>query len=65
MVYYEIATIYSKDCADVIYFQYDGLVYDENDIVSLAIKMGFLGEENRKQIRWARSLSEFEFEHLK
>ena len=49
----------------MIYFQYDGLVYDENDIVTLAIKMGFLGEENRKQIRWARSLSEFEFEHLK
>lgn len=65
MVYYEIAAIYSKDCADVIYFQNDGLVYDENDIITLAIKMGFLGEENRKQIRWARSLSEFEFEHLK
>ncbi|MBQ6908432.1 MAG: hypothetical protein IJQ28_08660 [Clostridia bacterium] len=65
MVYYEIATIYSKDCADVIYFQYNGLVCDENDIVSQAIKMGFLGEENRKQVRWARSVSEFEFEHLK
>ena len=61
MVHYEIAAIYSKDCADVIYFQYDGLVYDENDIVSLAIKMGFLGEENREQMRWARSLSEFEY----
>ena len=65
MVYYEIATIYSKDCADVIYFQYNGLICDENDIVSQAIKMGFLGEENRKQVRWARSVSEFEFEHLK
>ena len=65
MVYYEIATIYSKDCADVIYFQYNGLVCDENDIVSQAIKMGFLGEENRKQVRWARSVSEFEFEYLK
>ena len=58
MVHYEIAAIYSKDCADVIYFQYGGLVYDENDIVTLAIKMGFLGEEN---LRWARSLSEFEY----
>lgn len=65
MAHYEIAAIYSKDCADVIYFQYDGLVCDENDIVSQAIKMGFLGEENRKQVRWARSVSEFEFEHLK
>ena len=46
MVHYEIVAIYSKDCADIIYFQYDGLVSDENDIVTQAIKMGFLGEEN-------------------
>ena len=52
MVHYEIAPSYSKDCADIICFQYDGLVNDENDIVTQAIKMGFLGEENRKQIRW-------------
>ena len=74
-IIYAIKTIMGKDDAknkgvigsvlllimSVLFF----VVYDENDIVSQAIKMGFLGEENRKQVRWARSVSEFEFEHLK
>ena len=61
MGYYEIILIYGKDCADVITFECKGILTDENDIVSQAIRMGFLGKENRKHVRWARSISRFEY----
>lgn len=65
MGYYEIIIIYDKYCGDVICFKYNGFVNDSNDIVTVAIEMGFIGEENRKQVRWARSLTEYEYKHIK
>lgn len=44
--YYEIIIIYDKDCGDVICFRHNGFVNDENDIVTQAVKKGFLGEES-------------------
>ena len=63
--YYEIIIIYDKDCGDVICFRHNGFVNDENDIVTQAVKKGFLGEESRKYVRWARSVSEYEYDHIK
>ena len=65
MGYYEIIIIYSKDCGDVTSFRHDDFINDENDIVTQAIKEGFLGEENRKYVRWARAVSKYEYNYIR
>ena len=59
--YYEIIICCDQSCGEVIHFRYNGIIYDSNDIVTIAINEGFIGEENRKEIRQARSLSKNEF----
>lgn len=61
---YEIVAIYDKDCGEVITFCTDVFMNDSNDIVSYAIKQGFLAESDRDKVRVAMAISDFEFGHI-
>lgn len=65
MNYYEIIIRYDRLTNDVICFPSTGIVNDSNDIITEAIKQGFMGEENRKQVIIARAVSEYEYEYIK
>ena len=59
--YYEILICYDQKDIDVIRFKGYDFAGDANDIVTQAIALGYLGEENRKQVRWAHSISKNEY----
>jgi len=63
--YYEIIVIYDKDCGEVIVFHTDAIMNDSNDIVSQAISLGLFEERYREKVRWARAVSDYEYEYIK
>ena len=65
MSYYEIIIRYDKELCDLISFGIIGFVNDSNDIVTEAIRQGFIGNENRKHVILARAVSEYEYEYIK
>lgn len=62
MGYYEILVTYGRDCDDVICFKYNGFLNDSNDIVTQAIELGFLGEEDRRKVKSAKSIPKYEYQ---
>lgn len=62
MGYYEILVTYGRDCDDVICFKYNGYLNDSNDIVTQAIELGFLGEEDRYKVKSAKSIPKYEYQ---
>lgn len=44
--------------------QYKGFLNDSNDIVTQAIELGFLGEEDRHKVKSARSISKHEYQYI-
>lgn len=62
MGYYEILVTYGRDCDDVICFKYKGFLNDSNDIVTQAIELGFLGEEDRRKVKSAKSIPKYEYQ---
>ena len=62
MGYYEILVTYGRDCDDVICFKYKGFLNDSNDIVTQAIELGFLGEEDRHKVKLAKSIPKYDYQ---
>lgn len=62
MGYYEILVTCGRDCDDVICFKYSGFLNDSNDIVTQAIELGFLGEEDRRKVKSAKSIPKYEYQ---
>jgi len=65
MSYYEIIVRYDREICDLICFRIKGFMNDSNDIVTEAIRQGFIGTENRKHVILARAVSEYEYEYIK
>ena len=62
---YELIVIYDKEYGEVIAFESDGIMNDSNDIISEAVRLELLEEKYRDRVRWARSVSEYEYEYIK
>ena len=65
ITYYEIIIIYDKDYGEVIGYASKEFMNDSNDIVTHAIRLGLMEERYRDRVRWARAVSEYEFEYVK
>ena len=65
MTYYEIIIIYDKEYGEVIGYGTKEFMNDSNDIVTHAIQLGLIEEKYRDRVRWARAVSEYEFEYVK
>lgn len=61
---YELIIIENKDCGEVIIFRSNALLNDSNDIITEAIRKGFIGETCRKNVRVARGHVEHEYEYI-
>ena len=61
---YEIIIIGPDDSGEVIIFKSGGIFNDFNDIVTEAIREGFIGESCRKNVRIARGVIEYEYEYI-
>lgn len=61
---YELIIIENKDCGEVIIFRSDAILNDSNDIITEAIRKGFIGESCRKNVLVARGLVEYEYEYI-
>lgn len=61
---YELIIIENKDCGEVIIFRSDAILNDSNDIITEAIRKGFIGESCRKNVWVARGLVEYEYEYI-
>lgn len=64
-IQYELIVIYDKEYGEVIGFESDAIMNDSNDIVTEAIKLELLESKYRDRVRWARSVSEYEYEYVK
>ena len=62
---YEIIIIYDKEYGEVITFESLEIMNDSNDIVTEAIRLELMEEEYRNRVRWAHSVSEYEYEYIK
>lgn len=61
---YEIIIIGADDSGEVIIFKSGGIFNDFNDIVTEAIRKGFIGESCRKYVRIAQGHVEHEYEYI-
>lgn len=61
---YEIIIIGPDDSGEVIIFKSGGIFNDFNDIVTEAIRKGFIGESCRKYVRIAQGHVEHEYEYI-
>lgn len=61
---YELIIIENKDCGEVIIFRSNAFLNDSNDIITEAIRKGFIGEFCRKNVRVARGHVEYEYEYI-
>ncbi len=64
-VQYELIVIYDKEYGEVICFESDAVMNDSNDIITEAIRLELLESQYRDRVRWARSISEYEYEYVK
>jgi len=62
---YEIIIIYDKEYGEVITFESFEIMNDSNDIVTEAIRLELMEEKYRNRVRWAHSVSEYEYEYIK
>lgn len=63
-VQYELIVIYDKEYGEVICFESDAVMNDSNDIITEAIRLELLESQYRNSVRWARSISEYEYEYV-
>lgn len=61
---YELIIIENKGCGEIIVFKSNAIMNDSNDIISEAIRRGFIGESCRKNVRIARGYIEYEYEYI-
>lgn len=61
---YELIVLYDKEYGEVLGFETDVYMNDSNDIISYAIKAGILDEAYRSKVRWARSVTEYEYKYI-
>ena len=61
---YELIIIGPDDTGEVIMFKSSGIFNDFNDIVTEAIRKGFIGESCRKHVRIAQGHVEHEYEYI-
>lgn len=61
---YELIIIENKDCGEVIIFRSNAILNDSNDIITEAIRKGFIGETCREKVWVARGLVEYEYEYI-
>lgn len=64
-VQYELIVIYDKEYGEVICFESNAIMNDSNDIVTEAIRLGLFESQYRNCVRWARGISEYEYEYVK
>lgn len=62
---YEVIIVYDDEYAEVLVFQSNAIMNDSNDIITEAIRMGLLENQYRNCVRWARGISEYEYEYVK
>lgn len=62
---YEIIIVYDDEYAEVLVFQSNAIMNDSNAIITEAIRLGLLESQYRNCVRWARGISEYEYEYLK
>lgn len=65
MSFYEIVISYDKEYGEVIGFESNAIMNDSNDIIRQAIKMNLLERKYRNKVKWARCVSEYEYEYIK
>lgn len=65
ITHYEIIIIYDKEYGEVIGYASHEYMNDSNDIVTHAIRLGLIEEQYRNRVRWARAVSEYEYEYVK
>lgn len=58
---YEVIIVYDDEYAEVLVFQSNAIMNDSNDIISEAIRLGLFESQYRNCVRWARSVSEYEY----
>ena len=61
---YELIIIEPGECGEVITFKSSAIFDDFNDIVTEAIREGFIGESCRKNVWIARGVIEHEYEYI-
>lgn len=61
---YELIIIGPDDFGEVIIFKSSAIFNDFNDIVTEAIRKGFIGESCRKHVRIAQGHIEHEYEYI-
>ena len=61
---YELIIIGPDDFGEVITFKSSAIFNDFNDIVTEAIRKGFIGESCRKHVRIAQGHIEHEYEYI-
>lgn len=61
---YELIIIEPGECGEVITFKSSAIFDDFNDIVTEAIRKGFIGESCRKYVRIAQGHVEHEYEYI-
>lgn len=62
---YEIIIVYDDEYAEVLVFQSNAIMNDSNAIITEAIRLGLLESQYRNCVRWARGISEYEYEYVK
>ena len=64
LIEYELIIIGPDDFGEVIIFKSSAIFNDFNDIVTEAIREGFIGESCRKNVWIARGVIEYEYEYI-
>ena len=64
LIEFELIIIGPDDTGEVIIFKSSGIFNDFNDIVTEAIREGFIGESCRKNVWIARGVIEYEYEYI-
>ncbi len=62
---YEVIIVYDDEYAEVLVFQSNAIMNDSNAIITEAIRLGLFESQYRNCVRWARGISEYEYEYVK
>ena len=62
---YEVIIVYDDEYAEVLVFQSTASMNDSNAIITEAIRLGLFESQYRNCLRWARGISEYEYEYVK
>ena len=62
---YEILIVFDDEYAELLLYESNVVMNDANDIVTEAIRLGLAESQYRNCVRWARGISEYEYEYVK